>query len=1006
MPIAQPLNRPSIIKRLNRLFKRYDIDIRHKLAGASIDYRPSPSMLGSDFGYLMRQTWSQAINNFGQFDRTARGSDYEEMDMGEISTALDIYAQESATYFEDGQILHITSKNKKIEQILNSLFYDVLNIEFNLHFWIRNMCKYGDAFLLLDMNESNGIVNTIPVPATDIERLEGNDLKDPFAVEFRWIQGGNMKLEPWKVIHMRLLGKHKFLPYGSSKIDAARRIWRQLCHRANEPIWIKDYGYKEIKDVLPGDIVYSFDYEKNKLVESKVKHCFKTGTKKVYKVKTSSREVFVTPEHELLSYNVKIGYKYKKAIDLIQSGGEGGQTYRNADRLVLPVVDFGKEEIIVKLDPSEYMVRLKEKFILENYDIVNNLDELNIHGNLRESLRDAIQLDKKMPYVDFIELKKILNSIISYDDVDVAAYGCRHETFLNKTNLTFKITPEFARFFGFMLGDGWVGNGGTSVGFALGVHEDKNDYYISLIEKMFGRKVAISRKDGTFSAQANIFSKEAADFLKNNLGFITGFNKKIIPNWVFELNKNLRVEFIKGIVDADGYGEQGDLSLSNLYLINQVKILCQMSGVSCGSLVRVDRVGGTKYDKSFDKVVTRQDSYKLYINLKEITSESVKYEAVNHVTEENEEDVYDIEVETDLHNFVANGVVSHNCLLEDAMLLHRITRSPARRAFYVDVGGLKPDQVEPFMKNYISKIRNQNIVGADDSQIEKRLNPLDVAEDYFIPVRGGESGTRIETIEGQSWGTDIEDVNYIHDKLIASLGIPRAFLSYEEMLPSKATLSAEDIRFSRATQQIQKAIVSELSRIAIIHLYVMGYKGNQLVDFDIELNSPSAIYEVQKLELWRTRMEIAQMIPETYKLPKLFVYTNIYKLGESEVNEFKSLFQSEKIDEAEIEQASGGAGGTPAEGGGKAAGVPPTGETGGGELAPTGMETPMPENKANELDLTPQSDVIHDAKNIESRLAEQINHFDSFTINILKELKQAKENKQKLLLEKKGESHE
>ncbi len=144
------------------------------------------------------------------------------------NSALDIYADETAASDENGDVLKIFSKNDAIKKRLTTLFYDILNIEFTLWSWTYNLCKYGDMILFVDANEQNGIVNLLPIPIDEIEREEGYDKKDPFAVRFRWLTQGNKVLENWQVIHFRLLGNDNFLPYGSSILEPARRIWRQL----------------------------------------------------------------------------------------------------------------------------------------------------------------------------------------------------------------------------------------------------------------------------------------------------------------------------------------------------------------------------------------------------------------------------------------------------------------------------------------------------------------------------------------------------------------------------------------------------------------------------------------------------------------------------------------------------------------------------------------------------------------------------------------------------------
>lgn len=129
---------------------------------------------------------------------------------------------------EKGRVLHVYSDNEKIKEILEELFYDTLNVEFNLRCWTRNLVKYGDFFLYCDVSPDHGVINVFPIPVNEITREENYDPDDPMAVRYKWVTMGNKILENWEVIHFRLLGNDAFLPYGSSVIEAARRIWRQL----------------------------------------------------------------------------------------------------------------------------------------------------------------------------------------------------------------------------------------------------------------------------------------------------------------------------------------------------------------------------------------------------------------------------------------------------------------------------------------------------------------------------------------------------------------------------------------------------------------------------------------------------------------------------------------------------------------------------------------------------------------------------------------------------------
>ena len=422
---------------------------------------------------VFKKAHSDVYNNtlraYGSYDRMARYSDFSEMEgTPEISSALDIYAEECVSPDVEGSILNIYSENRMIKKILNELFYDVLNVDFNLVMWVRNLCKYGDFFLFNDIHPEYGVVNCFPIPISEIEREEGFDPDDPGAVRFRWITQGNRVLENWQVSHFRLLGNDAFLPYGASVLEGARRVWRQLI------------------------------------------------------------------------------------------------------------------------------------------------------------------------------------------------------------------------------------------------------------------------------------------------------------------------------------------------------------------------------------------------------------------------------------------------LIEDAMLVYRVIRSPERRVFYIDVGNIPPENISDYLEQAQSSLKRNAVVDKNTGQVDLRYNPLSVDEDYFLPVRGGESGTRIETLAGGSNTTAIEDVEYIQKKLFAALKIPKAYLGYDEDIGSKATLAQEDIRFSRTIQRIQKTLISELNKIAMIHLYSHGYTGDSLLDFELKLCNPSSVAQQQKLDLIRTKFEIAAQAPEGF-VDREWIRKHIIDLNDDEIERIEKGREKDKLREMELE---------------------------------------------------------------------------------------------------------
>lgn len=461
-------NKGSLFTRLTKLFRSGPV-VRRKVRDYS---QPGASSALEVFRKAHSDVYNSTLSAYGAFDRMSRYSDFSEMEATpEIGSALDIYAEETVSGDDKGRVLHIYSENNRIQEILEELFYDVLNVDFNLVMWARNLCKYGDFFLFNDISPEYGVINAYPIAISEIEREEGFDAEDPMAVRFRWITQGNQLLENWQVSHFRLLGNDAFLPYGSSVLESARRIWRQLI------------------------------------------------------------------------------------------------------------------------------------------------------------------------------------------------------------------------------------------------------------------------------------------------------------------------------------------------------------------------------------------------------------------------------------------------LMEDAMLVYRVIRAPERRVFYIDVGNIAPEEIENYMQQAQSSLKRQPVVDKTNGKVDYRYNPYSVDEDYFLPVRGGESGTKIDTLAGGQNAAAIEDVQYIQKKLFAALKIPRAYLGYDEDVGAKATLAQEDIRFSRTITRIQKTIIAELNKLAMIHLYCHGFEGEDLADFNLRLTNPSSVAQQQKLQLIQSQFEIAGAAPEGV-VDRAWIRRNILGLTSEEVELIKEGRVADKVEDAEVEAAA------------------------------------------------------------------------------------------------------
>jgi len=260
-------------------------------------------------------------------------------------------------------------------------------------------------------------------------------------------------------------------------------------------------------------------------------------------------------------------------------------------------------------------------------------------------------------------------------------------------------------------------------------------------------------------------------------------------------------------------------------------------------------------------------------------------------------------------------------LMEDAMMIHRIMRAPEKRVFQIDIGNIPPAEVDNYMQKILNKMKKTPIIDQATGEYNLKYNMQNITEDFFLPVRGGDSGTRIESLPGLSYEA-VEDIDYLKNKLLAALRVPKAFLGYEESLGSKATLAAEDVRFARTIERIQRITISELTKIAIVHLYAQGYQDADLVNFELNLTNPSTIYETEKVELWSSKTQLASSMLQDGIVSTEWIYRNVFNFTDDKIKEmdnqivfdYKQKFRRQQIESEGNDPAkSGEAQGTPSD---------------------------------------------------------------------------------------------
>jgi hypothetical protein len=287
-------------------------------------------------------------------------------------------------------------------------------------------------------------------------------------------------------------------------------------------------------------------------------------------------------------------------------------------------------------------------------------------------------------------------------------------------------------------------------------------------------------------------------------------------------------------------------------------------------------------------------------------------------------------------------------MLQDAVMAYRIVRSPERKVFYIDTSAIAPEDREQYVQRVATSFKRNQVINSDTGKIDLRYNPYSVEEDYYIATNGEESKTRIETLPGGAYTGDMDDVKFWRDQVFAAVMVPESYL-FNDGSEDQTTLAQKDIRFARTIQRLQKSLIEGLEKIGTTHLYILGYRGDDIINFNLTMNNPSKIAELQELEQWRTKFGVAAAVTEGY-FSRRWVVEHIFGISNEEYLRCqREMFFDAKLD-ASIAEGEGTGGGF--EGGGDIGGM--EGSAGGGSGLdvdlPTGDEPGAPDEEEASTD--------------------------------------------------------
>jgi len=337
-------------------------------------------------------------------------------------------------------------------------------------------------------------------------------------------------------------------------------------------------------------------------------------------------------------------------------------------------------------------------------------------------------------------------------------------------------------------------------------------------------------------------------------------------------------------------------------------------------------------------------------------------------------------------------------LSEDAMLIYRTSRAPERRVFKVFVGNMNDNDVEAYVQRVANKFKREQIVDKNSGNVDLRFNQMAVDQDYFIPVRDAAQASPIETLPGAQNLSEIADIEYIQKKLVTALRIPKAYLGFEEPVGDGKNLSLLDIRFARTINRIQKSAIAEMNKIAIIHLFLLGFE-DELQNFTLGLTNPSKQADLLMIDIWKEKVllykDMVSEIPKSIQpTSATWAKKHIFGFSDEEIKTELQQIRMERAVSAELDNTatiitstgifntvdklykpvSGSTAAAPPAGGADAGGLPPEGgappppDAGGAPPPPEGL----PENvKKDNLKLLVESEMFEEDEFLEFQKANQ-----------------------------------
>ena len=825
--------------------------------------------------YLTYQ-WGKIENNlytqsvYYEPTRLASYYDYESMEFTpEISAALDTFSEESTTPNQDGQMLQIYSESKRIKSILTDLFYNQLDINTNLPMWTRNTCKYGDNFVFLKLDPEKGIVGCFQLPNIEIERIEKGMVKRPGGtpnsepeikqMKFSWKQK-DLDFNTWEVAHFRLLGDDRKLPYGTSMLEKARRIWKQLIlaedamliyrtSRAPERRVFKVFvGNMDDKDVEAYVQRFANKFKRDQVADPK------TGNVDLRYNQMAVDQDYFVPVRDISSPN-PIDTLPGACIDLnTRIPLLDGRTLTLQE--IINEWDNGNRNLwVYSCDPNTGSVHpgmitwagvtRKDaeviKVTLDNgEEVITTPDHKFVHRTRGfVEAKDLIVGDSLMPF--YSRTEKIKTNTNDY-----------HQIFDNEKNqwvFTHRMVKNSA--VGSSLVKEWVFNSEFENKDKKIIHhkdhnrfnnnpnnllimngEDHLKYRQHIIKETIWKDIELNKKKISEGIKNYLNNLSSDELQKRHERINNPVSKAKTTKKLLEWNKNEENLKSKGKKISKAYTEERKNKIKQLNLINWLDDNYRNKVFSKKQTITFDDYIFNSFVSEFEKTL-RAD-----LTLKNLNS---SFEFISHFKQINEEIRSSL---TNLNEFTQNHV--------DKMVKQRGFKNftewkhfECKKRGFKNIRQWKYNvEREIYFNHKITKIEwlseriDTGTITVDGNEIYSKSHTFAIENGIFIK---------------NSNLSEIADIEYIQKKLLTALRIPKAFLGFEEVVADGKNLALQDIRFARTINRIQKSMLAELNKIAIIHLFILGFE-DELSNFTLGLTNPSTQADLLKVEVWKEKI--------------------------------------------------------------------------------------------------------------------------------------------------------